>query len=270
MLPERLPHGERALPGASIQPGSGLPSPVSPLEEAAMNSSVAAASDEGTAYEVTMSPLAENPCNVPHACRWLLCCSEKQACVGGVVYLVVHGTATPTPSPSISGAGSACRSALMDEGPSPSLVLLGARPSCILVTENRILSNHVSAVVALHPGLPCSGLPELPDSLLRSLQAVMDAVGVTVRPAGERPCSKNSSPPAQHGRNRDLACQEAQPFLQAAMDAVCEAVRSRRRRPFSRTVSERGWLEGARRIWVTMPQDLELLYTRMQRTASRG
>ena len=58
--------------------------------------------------------------------------------------------------------------------------------------------------------------------------------------------------------------------LQAAMDAVCEAVRSRRRRPFSRVVSERGWLEGARRIWVTMPQDLELLYTRMQRTASRG
>eukprot|EP00891_Asterochloris_glomerata_P007466 jgi/Astpho2/7466/fgenesh1_pg.00114_%23_74_t len=112
VLPERLPHGERALPGASIQPGSGLPSPVSPLEEAAMNSSVAAASDEGAEYE-----------------------------------------------------------------------------------------------------------------------AVMDA---------------------------------------AAMDAVCEAVRSRQRRPFSRTVSERGWLEGARRIWVTMPQDLELLYTRMQRTASRG
>ena len=76
--------------------------------------------------------------------------------------------------------------------------------------------------------------------------------------------------PAQHANHRRLPCQDAQLVPQAAMDAVCEAVRSRRRRPFSRTVSERGWLEGARRIWVTMPPDLDLLYTRMQRTASRG
>ena len=95
----------------------------------------------------------------------------------------------------------------------------------------------------------------------------MNAGCVTVRPAEDYIFSKTSTPPASH---QSLPCQEAQSCLQAAMDAVCEAVSSRRRRPFSHTVSERGWLEGARRIWVTMPQDLELLYTRMQRTASRG
>ena len=133
-----------------------------------------------------------------------------------------------------------------------------------------MISDDVSAVVPLRPCPPSSGWPALPRSPLPYLQAVMDAVCVRGRPAGDDTFSKTLRPPAQHVEHQDLPCQDALSSLQAAMDAVCEAVRSRRRRPFSRTVSERGWLEGARRIWVTMPQDLELLYTRMQRTASRG
>ena len=75
-----------------------------------MDSSVAAAGDEGAQYEVGIWLWPKNFCHVPHLCCWLLCCSEGHVIVIRVVKLVVHGMATSTLSPTFSGAGPAWRS----------------------------------------------------------------------------------------------------------------------------------------------------------------
>ena len=99
MLPARLPQGEQALPVASDQLGSGLPSPVSPLEEAGMHSGVAAAGSEDVEYEVGMWLWPKHSCSVPHLGCWLFCCSEEHALVLRVASPVVPETATPNAQP---------------------------------------------------------------------------------------------------------------------------------------------------------------------------